>query len=827
MIAGQYKKSPGNITYTFSRSAHQEIWFNLGNDGPAPVAFMNDGHMRVDVEGWALIDKQWSEGRLNEIGLKLKDSRLPPAAAGGVVLGGVVGGDKPATSGGNKPGTQGNSGTGDVDVKKAENFIKEANEADGLSKDIEKKLKKGEGGRVDTGKLETKTTHLESDGATLAKQFQAHPDFADLYGGKAEQFYANVRGKYGKVRASVSGLIQLALNVSDAYELVENVRFILGAKSFSEAFDRAISVGENYAKGAAELAVLRFVTRSGPVAIGLSIVLGTKDQDTPKERRQRSFHIDVANLVNQYRPGSIIILGSHYDQGIKYADSQGERLFKEALRQAIDKRIDYVSKGAHELGIKDGMTGTVVKRTFEVSKADEEDLEIDERFLELAYYGGTQEGEHKSRTAIKRARQEGLKDGKKGGPPNFKTIEEWVELKELKSRGIDTRISNDQHYKYQVLYNKYASSYDDGYQEGLKLAKTKVIAKLVIKPDSLKMGLGTGQLLSAELLFSDKSTQDVTSDVKWKSTDERVVKVGNTEGSVYVQTVGKGKADILATYQGTFGSAEGKVAAIVEPPRVHISPVNPTMKVGAKDHFWAVLEGVLTTLEPDQVLWESEDPKRATVDAKGNVTIMAPGPPVKITAKLKNSDTPFVGVTIITIENKVVKLELSPKEVTSENYATRVVQAKLIYADGTNSWIGPQAKWTSQDPKVVEMSSLSAQQFTNMKGVGKSKITAQFKFAGKTYEDSMTITVTPPKLRITPDKGAYKVGDKVQFLASTEFASKLTRKSVTWDAFPMGSVMIDGEGNAEMRQEGDAEVTVSDRHSSSRATAILKIGPRA
>jgi hypothetical protein len=82
-IAAAHQKAPSNTKYTFSTSAHNDIWAQLGNQPPAPIAFMQDGYMRVDVERYALQKGQWSAERLGQIGLKPSDDALKIGNQGG------------------------------------------------------------------------------------------------------------------------------------------------------------------------------------------------------------------------------------------------------------------------------------------------------------------------------------------------------------------------------------------------------------------------------------------------------------------------------------------------------------------------------------------------------------------------------------------------------------------------------------------------------------------------------------------------------------------------------------------------------------------------
>ena len=328
---------------------------------------------------------QWSKERLNEIGLTLKDQRLPTPSNHG-------GGVPPVTPTGPKDGGPPHSSEGSIDGKRAAEFQSSVESIAG-----ENKRAKGQAG--DSQKKLKHVDAIEAEGAALAREIVALPEFAEDCAGLPKETFRSIRTKFGKVRATASSLVVLALNIADAYEMLLQVRDILQSKSVGEALDKTMQVGVQMAKDMAAFEVLAFVTRSTPVAVGLTILLAEKEE-SPKSQRQRIFSNAVAKLINDIRPGSATLF-----TGMQSPAINDMELYQEAYKQAIDKRIDYVSKGTEEIGYKDGLAGSKTKTSFDVSTADEEDLGIDSNWMKLVYFSGTERGKHQRNQAIKRPRR--------------------------------------------------------------------------------------------------------------------------------------------------------------------------------------------------------------------------------------------------------------------------------------------------------------------------------------------------------------------------------------------------------------------------------------
>jgi Bacterial Ig-like domain (group 2) len=586
-------------------------------------------------------------------------TKLPGGPKGGKGGGGNRGGGTQSDGSGGKPSTGGNaptSGGGSqttstpvatpaspIDLKTSQTVLSNAKNVYNQAKD----------GKADVKTVQRDHTALDKDLETKAKQLQTQPEMAKLRNANAKVFYHEVRNTFGNVRTGLTGIGQIALNLANAYQFVEEVRFIFDSKDVGEFLSRSGSVAAKYGKEAVKFNVMAFVTRSKPIAAALMILLETKDE-SPKDIRKRALQRQVAKVVNKVRPGSVFMVDDH-QQEVHPNGADGEKLFNMAYKQAIEMRIDYVSKEAKDIGYKDGLTGSKTKTKFVVSQPDREDLEINDNWLKLMYFGGHEQGKRQKDVALKRAEQSGLKDGQDGKPSNFEAVRQWPELQAIIKRPTSTLSSDDIH-SGQVVYNEYERNYNWGYAKGEKAGKVLVLDKLEISPNGFTMGAHTNRQLTVTGTFTNKSMKVMTGDVQWRSSNENAVKVSAANGVVHAFLGKPGNADVTASYKGVHGAKDTTISVSVNMPTLRIHPENPKMKVGQKLQFRAdsfdkaddpsIMK--LSGLDSSLISWATDNKSIVEIDVNGNATIKSAGLPVKIFASYAN--TPVQVSTTITTQ---------------------------------------------------------------------------------------------------------------------------------------------------------------------------------
>ncbi len=179
----------------------------------------------------------------------------------------------------------------------------------------------------------------------------------------------------------------------------------------------------------------------------------------------------------------------------------------------------------------------------------------------------------------------------------------------------------------------------DSNQAELTILPLPVLETIAITPTIVSIGIDETQQFTAEGIYSDGTSRDITTMVTWHSRNEFVATISNLDGSQGLATaIGSGTTRITATHDGIrSNAAELTVISPVILEKIIIDPIAPHIMVGETQKFTAKgvysdgSSGDLTTI----VTWESSDISVAKISnddgTQGIATGMNPGV-TKITA---------------------------------------------------------------------------------------------------------------------------------------------------------------------------------------------------
>src|SRR4030095_6807370 len=141
------------------------------------------------------------------------------------------------------------------------------------------------------------------------------------------------------------------------------------------------------------------------------------------------------------------------------------------------------------------------------------------------------------------------------------------------------------------------------------------LVSIEVSPTAPSLANGLTQQFAATGLFTDNSTQDLTTQVTWASSDEAVATVSNADGSNgLATTAGLGTTTVSATSGAVSGDTTLTVtdATLVS---IEVSPTAPSLANGLTQQFAAT--GLFTDNSTQdlttQVTWASSDNATATV----------------------------------------------------------------------------------------------------------------------------------------------------------------------------------------------------------------------
>ena len=171
------------------------------------------------------------------------------------------------------------------------------------------------------------------------------------------------------------------------------------------------------------------------------------------------------------------------------------------------------------------------------------------------------------------------------------------------------------------------------------------LVSIDVSPANPGLAKGTKRQLSATGAYTDHSTQDLTTQVTWGTSDASVASVSNAAGSIgLASALGVGRTSVSATLGGVTGATTLEVTAAV---LVDIR-VEPADAVTAMD---VIVEFSATGTYSDQstaditttVTWSSSDAAVVSIAADGHAIARADAGTATLTASLAGRSATATG----------------------------------------------------------------------------------------------------------------------------------------------------------------------------------------
>ena len=231
-----------------------------------------------------------------------------------------------------------------------------------------------------------------------------------------------------------------------------------------------------------------------------------------------------------------------------------------------------------------------------------------------------------------------------------------------------------------------------------------------ISPANSSLVSGVTRQFNATGVFSDNSTQDITTSVTWSSSDASIAAISNATGSKGVAvSIKPGTVTITATDPAsgvTSGTSLNVTAAVLT--SISIAPVSPSVSVGAAQQFIATgAYSDLTTQDiTTSVTWSSSDPSVATISnatgsqglatsvATGSVTILAQDAASGLTAQ----------TTLQVSATMLMSIAISPANASIARGASQQFTATGTYTDASTQDVTAAVAWSSSNNRVATIS---------------------------------------------------------------------------------------------------------------------------
>ena len=320
-----------------------------------------------------------------------------------------------------------------------------------------------------------------------------------------------------------------------------------------------------------------------------------------------------------------------------------------------------------------------------------------------------------------------------------------------------------------------------------KIRVEKTVTEIVLDPSSKTIAIGENLYLGAKI-----TPKDLTVNLIWRSSDEKVVKIEETTPkTAWVKGVSGGTAVISAINEDN-----------VVVGYCHVSVRQPvTSIVLSETKVIADLKSTRLQLRamvyPENALnkkvnWSSSDPDKATVDQNGLVTIKKPGT-VSIIAT--SDDSPKItAICNIDIQIPVNTISLDSTEKIMYVGDTARLSYTMSPADASTNGV----IWTSTNPKVATVNGTG---LVTAKTPGTAVIILKSEDGGYTSYCNIIVKREASGIKLDASALNLKTGE-VYALKATLTPADSTDAKITWESSDTKVATVDANGKVTAKATG-------------------------
>ena len=311
------------------------------------------------------------------------------------------------------------------------------------------------------------------------------------------------------------------------------------------------------------------------------------------------------------------------------------------------------------------------------------------------------------------------------------------------------------------------------------------IDRISVTPPSSSIPKGTSTQLTATAVRTDGTTQDISTQVTWASSNAAAASVDAT-GKVTGNGV-VADASISASLSGKTGSATVSVTAAVL-TGVAVDPAAASVANGLSQQFKAIgtySDNSIADLT-HSVVWSSADVTIASItsgagDDAGKAITHATG-----TVEISAASGGFTGKAGLTVTDATLtKVEINPAALTLPVGASKQLSATGLYTDNTTRDVTALATWSTSAAAVADVSNASGNRGTTLaKSVGDATITAIF--GGQSGTAEVTVSAaTLSSIQVTPSNARLAKTFKRQYAATGIYSDGSTldlTQNVSWSS---------------------------------------------
>nr|MCU0584942.1 Ig-like domain-containing protein [Desulfobacterales bacterium] len=357
-----------------------------------------------------------------------------------------------------------------------------------------------------------------------------------------------------------------------------------------------------------------------------------------------------------------------------------------------------------------------------------------------------------------------------------------------------------------------------------------VLVSIQITPSHPSAPTGTTLHLTATGVYSDHTTQDLSKQVAWSSSDPSVASVSNAAGSNgLAAALAVGAADVSASLDGVTGSTGFTVTEAVL-VSIQVTPANPSLARGTTLQLTATGAYTDDTTRDltKNVTWGSTNPSVASVSnadgSDGLATALAVGS-TSVSATLGSvSASTILTVTAATL----VSIRVEPADAVTALDVSLEFTATGLYSDGSTQDLTQCVTWSSTDPVVASVSNAEdSRGLATPVGPGSTGV---FAALGGLW-GSTTLTVSDASLvslSVTPRSPSIQSGTTIQFTATGYYSGGMTldiTRSAVWKSSDNKVAKVSNARKRRGLAEGDeaGTATLSAKLGGLSGTAVLTV----
>jgi uncharacterized protein YjdB len=310
------------------------------------------------------------------------------------------------------------------------------------------------------------------------------------------------------------------------------------------------------------------------------------------------------------------------------------------------------------------------------------------------------------------------------------------------------------------------------------------VASISVTPTNPSRPVPLTLAFKATAIFTDGTTQDLTTQVTWASSNTAAATISNAAGSQgLASTVAAGMTTISAT-QGTLSGSTVFTVTAATVTSIAIAPANPSIAAGTTEQFAATgtfSDG--TTFDLTQLAnWSSMDITVATISNAAGSQGLATGLK-KGTSTISATFGGKTGSTTLTVTAAtLVSIAVTPANPSVPRGLTQQFTATGTFTDGSTQDLTSSVSWSSSDATVASIANAGAPGLATALSSGTTTIRA----VQGTVNGSTTMTVTSAVLvsiAVSPSSVTIPKSSTQQFTALGTFSDtsvvNLTTQ-VTW-----------------------------------------------